>query len=237
MANAGCRPSSAWLTSWPNRLRSPHALTTPASLTVNSSPASSHRRRPSTGTGESPYTATLTLASLVAPSLSVARTVTVCNPALANVQSASYGASLRLAKLSPSAEISTRVTVPSLSVALALTFSVTPTLTPWPALGEVITTSGPTFGGSTVTLTTAEVPWPSRSSIATALSCTSPASAGVHSNSYGTSVSSPITWPPKRNLTFTTLPSASLALAASCRVFPAFSDVPAAGLVRTTVGS
>ena len=160
----------------------------------------------------------------------------VCNPALAKCQSASYGASLRLTKLSPSAEISTDTTVPSLSVALALTFSVTPTLTPWPALGEVITTSGATFGGSTVTLTTAEMPWPSRSSIATALSCTSPASAGVHSSLYGASVSSPITCSPARNLTFTTLPSASLALAASCSVFPAFSDTPPSGLVNDTVG-
>ena len=236
LASAGCRPNSVWLTSCPNRLRSPHALTTPASLTVNSSPASSHRRRPSTGTGVSPYTATLTLASLTAPSLSIARTVTVCNPSLANGQSASYGASLRLAKLSPPAKISTCVTVPSLSVALALTFSVTPTLTPWPAFGEVITTSGPAFGGSTVTLTASELPWPSRSSIASALRVTSPASVALHSSSYGASASSPITWPPARNLTFTTLPSESLALAASCSVFPALSDTPASGWVSATLG-
>ncbi len=155
---------------------------------------------------------------------------------MAKLQSASYGPSLRLAKLSPPATISTCTTSPSLSVALALTLSVAPTLTPCPALGELITTSGAVFGGRTVTLTAAELPRPSRSSITSALRTTSPASAGVHSSSYGASASSPITSPFARNLTFTTLPSESLALATNARVFPALRDVPASGWVSVTLG-
>ncbi len=177
------------------------------------------------------------MASLVAPSLSVARTVTVCNPSLAKGQSASYGALLRLAKLSPLAKISTDTTVPSLSVALALTFSVAPTLTPKPALGEVITTSGAVFGGSTVTLTTSEIVSAPRLSTATAVSKCSPSVAAAHSISYGAVSSTPNVVAPLKNNTFTTLPSASAASALSARLLPCLITVPEAGALSVTVGA
>ena len=170
----------------------------------------------------------------MAPSLSVARMVTLCKPALAKGQSASYGASLRLAKLSPPATISTCTTSPSLSVALALTLSVAPMLTPSPALGELITTSGAAFGGSTVMLTTPEIVSAPRLSTATAVSRCSPSTVGVHSSSYGDASSTPRLVAPLKNSTLATPPSASAASALSKRFPPCL--IAAAGAARLTVG-
>ena len=174
---------------------------------------------------------------MTAPSLSVALTVSDCRPGLAKRQSTSYGTSLRLAKVSSPDKNSTSVTSPSLSDTVTLTFNVDPTLTPLPAMGEVMTTSGSTFGGSTVTLTASEVDCPSRSSVATAVNTTSVAVEGVQSNSNGASLSSPSRVSAAKNCTLVMAPSLSAAVASRRRTAPALKKVPSAGCVSATVGN
>src|SRR5690349_20502425 len=139
--------------------------------------------------------------------------------------------------LVPFARSSTWRTVPSGSLASALTFTVAPSTNDAPSTGAVMATVGGRLGvGSTATAIAADVTTAAESSVARATSVYGPATVGVQVTSYGAVASTPTTAPLASHSTCATSPSASLAVARRVTGVPTTELLPAAGAVSATVG-
>jgi hypothetical protein len=133
---------------------------------------------------------------------------------------------------------STRLTVPSVSLAFALTMMLAGALNVAPSAGAVSATVGGWFAGGlfTVIERTADVVVAPSSSVARAVREYVPAGTLFHATLYGLVVSLPINVEPWKKSTRLTVPSVSLALALMVMLAGAVNVAPLAGAVSAALG-
>jgi hypothetical protein len=132
---------------------------------------------------------------------------------------------------------STFVTLPSESLAVAVTAIVGFQAKMAPSAGEVMLAVGGVLPGLTVIVDATLVVAPPRSSVARAVSVYVPAGTPLQVKLYGAVVSSPSFAAPLKNSTFATVPSASDAVAVRFTVAGGVKVAPSVGCVSVTAGS
>src|SRR6478672_3496617 len=151
------------------------------------------------------------------PRSSVARAVIICGPAVGCDSVTVQGSVNAVPTDVPLSKNSTLAIDPCVLIASAFSTSAAPASTTEQASGPLTTTSG---ASPMVIPTDAETVAAPLSSIARAAIAWSPASAPVQEMANGAAVAAPTTAVPSRNSTRTTLPSPSLAAAATAIVDP-----------------